>query len=118
MAEPLNAKHRGSSIPPAPGQDFTLGDVLNNPFNPKKPDDKALEVFPPSLPNATMNKPLPFPLNLPKTTIQSPAGSGICLGLSKYARIPPSSAGGMNGIIPSPLAASPEGPLARRAGEG
>ena len=37
--------------------------------------------------------------------------------LSKYARIPPSSAGGMNGL-PSPLAASPEGPLARRGGEG
>ena len=37
--------------------------------------------------------------------------------LSKYSRIPPSSAGGMNGL-PSPLAASPEGPLARRGGEG
>jgi len=35
------------------------------------------------------------------------------LFLSKYSRIPPSSAGGMNGL-PSPLAASPEGPLARR----
>jgi len=28
--------------------------------------------------------------------------------LSKYSRIPPSSAGGMNGL-PSPLAAGPEG---------
>ena len=37
----------------------------------------------------------------------------LAIYLSKYSRIPPSSAGGMNGL-PSPLAASPEGPLARR----
>jgi len=46
----LNAKHRGSSIPPAAGQAFILSEILNNPFNSKKkPHYKALEVFPAGL---------------------------------------------------------------------
>jgi len=64
---------------------------------------------------AKVEKKLNLSLNLNLHEVRKPQPQP--LPLSKYVRIPPSSAGGMNGL-PSPLGPACAKPLRRRQGRG